>query len=489
MQHSDGTAYFMHLTDRFCILPARLLNGFSSWLIFTSTTEIEVVFMTIILFAVMAVLELGFMIFELAKRSSKKEWTTKRIILNAAEIIVFFAMVLLPGIDTSFRFAGLIFMLILRLVVSGIFFLANRRNSKPKKKAPVVLGALLGVFLILSSMLPAFLFTDYEGLETTGPYDVSVSNAILIDRSRTEQFENDGSFREVPVYFIYPEGTDERMPLVIFSHGAFGYYQSNASLYMELASNGYVVASIETPYHSIFTHDSEGKTIIADRQFLNDSLTLGTNDESEAEVFEVVSKWMELRTADMNFAIDSLKEKNIDSWYIDAGQKDGVAKAVSLIDTARIGLIGHSMGGASAVTCGRRDDISAVVDLDGTMLGENLGVNGDDIIVNEEPYHTPLLNLQNQNHHEEAEQALIAGEPYSNNIILNNADIAYSTYFRNSGHMDFSDLPLFSPALAGMLGTGDVDNEEMLKTMNGLVLGFFDCYLKGEGTFEVNEYY
>lgn len=445
--------------------------------------------MTVILFALMAVLELGFMIFELAKISSKKEWSTKRIILNAAEIIVFFAMVLLPGIDTGFRFTGLIFMLILRLVVSGIFWLINRKNLKPKKKVSAVFGAILGIILILSSMIPAFLFTDYEGLETTGPYKVSQANAILVDRSRTEQFENDSSYREVPVYFIYPEDAAEKMPLVIFSHGAFGYYQSNSSLFLELASHGYVVASIEHPYHSIFTHDTDGKTIIADRDFLNDSMTTGTGDKSEAEVFEVTSKWMELRTADMNFAIDSLKEKNIDSWYIDADRKDGVAKAVSLIDTSRIGLTGHSMGGATAVTCGRRDDISAVVDIDGTMLGENLGVNGDDIIINEEPYHTPLLNLQNQNHHDEAVQALIDGEAYSNNTIISNADIVYSTYFRNSGHMDFTDLPLFSPVLAGMLGTGDVNNEEMLNTMNGLVLRFFDCYLKGEGTFEVNEYY
>ena len=368
--------------------------------------------MTVILFALMAVLELGFMIFELSKISSKKEWSTKRIILNAAEIIVFFAMVLLPGIDTGFRFTGLIFMLVLRLVVSGIFWLINRKNLKPKKKVSAVFGAILGIILILSSMIPAFLFTDYEGLETTGPYKVSQANAILVDRSRTEQFENDGSYREVPVYFIYPEDAAEKMPLVIFSHGAFGYYQSNSSLFLELASHGYVVASIEHPYHSIFTHDTDGKTIIADRDFLNDSMTTGTGDKSEAEVFEVTSKWMELRTADMNFAIDSLKEKNIDSWYIDADQKDGVAKAVSLIDTSRIGLTGHSMGGATAVTCGRRDDISAVVDIDGTMIGENLGVNGDDIIINEEPYHTPLLNLQNQNHHDEAVQALIDGEAY-----------------------------------------------------------------------------
>ena len=445
--------------------------------------------MTVFLFAIMAVLELGFMIFELAKRSSKKEWTTKRIILNAAEIIVFFAMVLLPGIDTSFRFTGLIFMLVLRLVVSGIFWLINRMNLKPKKKVSAVFGAILGIILILSSMIPAFLFTDYEGLETTGPYKVSQANAILVDRSRTEEFENDGSFREVPVYFFYPQEASCKMPLIIFSHGAFGYYQSNASMFMELASNGYVVASIEHPYHSIFTHDSEGKTVIADRDFLNDSMTIGSSDRTEAEVFEVTSKWMELRTADMNFAIDSLKDGNTDSWYIENSQKSGVIKAVELIDTTKIGLIGHSMGGATSVTCGRRGDISAVVDIDGTMLGENLGVNGDDIIINEEPYHTPLLNLQNQNHHDEAVQALIDGEAYSNNTIVRNSDIVYSTYFRNSGHMDFTDLPLFSPALAGMLGTGDVDNEEMLKTMNGLVLEFFDCYLKGEGNFEVSEYY
>lgn len=445
--------------------------------------------MTVFLFAVLILIEIGFMIFSLAQKASKKEWTLKRLLVNAAELLVFFAMVLLPGIDFSFRFTGLIAMLLIRLASAGLFWLFNRKNTRLKKKVTVVLGALLSIAILSSSMLPAFLFTDYEGLGTTGPYKVLMADAILIDHSRIEQFEDDGSYREVPVYFFYPEGASEKMPLVIFSHGAFGYYQSNASLYMELASNGYVVACIETPYHSIFTHDSSGKTIIADSRFLNDSMTIGSSDVSEAEIFDVISEWMKLRTADMNFAIDSLKDGNTDSWYIDAKQKDGVNKAVSLIDTTKIGLIGHSMGGAAAVTCGRRDDITAVVDLDGTMLGENLGVNGDTIIVNEEPYNTPLLEIQNQNHHEEAELALKTGEVYSNNVVFQNADIAYRTYFANSGHMDFTDLPLFSPVIAENLGTGDVDNEEMLRTLNGLVLEFFDCYLKGEGTFKVNECY
>ena len=445
--------------------------------------------MTVMLLIILCILESGFMIFELTKCSDKKEWTLKRLIVNGCELVAFLAMVLLPGIDTGFRFKGLIIMLIIRIVVAGIFWVINRNNTKVKKKIPVVLGSILSMSLIASSMIPAFLFTDYEGRETTGPYNVLQANAIMIDNSRVEEFENDGSKREVPVYFYYPEGTDDKMPLVVFSHGAFGYYQSNASLYMELASHGYVVASIEHPYHSIFTHDSTGKTIIADSKFLSDAMTTGKSDQSEADVFAVTSEWMKIRTADMNFAIDTLKTKTTDGWYIEDSQRDGVAKAISLIDASKIGLVGHSMGGASSVTCGRREDISAVVDLDGTMIGENTGVNGDEVIINEEPYHTPLLNIQNQEHHDQAIEAERIGYAYSNNTIVKNADTAYTTYFANSGHMDFTDLPLFAPGLAKFLGTGDVDNGVMIDTINGLVLRFFNCYLKGEGNFSVNEYY
>ena len=116
-------------------------------------------------------------------------------------------------------------------------------------------------------------------------------------------------------------------------------------------------------------------------------------------------------------------------------------------------------------------------------------MNVDEIIINEEPYHTPLLNFQNQEHHDEAVEAERIGYAYSNNTIIKNADTAYSTYFANSGHMDFSDLPLFSPVLAKNLGTGNVDNVIMIDTLNGLVVRFFDCYLKGEGNFSVNEHY
>ena len=47
-------------------------------------------------------------------------------------------------------------------------------------------------------------------------------------------------------------------PVVLFSHGAFGYYQSNISTYMELASNGYVVISLDIGQH--VGKDADGGT-------------------------------------------------------------------------------------------------------------------------------------------------------------------------------------------------------------------------------------
>ncbi len=131
--------------------------------------------------------------------------------------------------------------------------------------ATIVAKGLLGVLLFAVALVPAFLFTGYEGLETSGSYGVKMAEDIWVDESRVEEFEQDGSKREVPVHFYYPdiEGDvkDGAFPLVIFSHGAFGYYQSNTSTYMELASRGYVVVSLDHPYHSIFTKDTSRKLI------------------------------------------------------------------------------------------------------------------------------------------------------------------------------------------------------------------------------------
>lgn len=440
--------------------------------------------MAYILFIILLITELGFAAFELARPSAKCAWTPRRFMINSAELVVFLLMLFFPGIDLSFRFTALFTILILRLAVSGLFALIHRKNNRNKKKSAIIISALISIVLITVNILPAFIFADYHGRPLTGEYEVKEDSLILTDISRVEEFENDGSYREIPVHFYYPdapEAVSHSMPLVIFSHGAFGYYQSNASTYMELASHGYVVASLDHPYHSFFTNDSDGRLITVDPEFFQNAMYVGGNDNdmSEEEVFEITSRWMELREADVNFVIDELEENHFEQEW---GR---------LMDTDRIGLMGHSLGGATAVTVGRRDDVSAVIDIDGTMLGEQTGVADGMPEVNENPYTTPLLSIDNDEHHQSRIDAYETGYIYSNNVILDNATEGFSTYIRGAAHMDLTDLPLFSPFLSGLLNTSEsrVDHEECIDTVNALVLDFFDCYLKGQGSFDVNESY
>ena len=453
--------------------------------------------MAFVLFLILFITEIGFVIFELGQDRVKSEWSVNRTIANVAQLIIYLVMLLLPGIDFSFRFKGLFLILLIRIIVAGIKALINRKNDVVKKKASIVLSGVFSAMIILVSMVPAFVFTDYQGRPLTGEYDVAQTEAILIDSSRLESFETDSSFREVPVHFYYPENhTEKDLPLVIFSHGAFGYYQSNTSTYMELASNGYFVVSLDHPYHSFYTKDSTGKTITVDPTFIQSAMDVGNNPDahySEEEIYETTSEWMQLRMDDMNFVVDTLKEAALgnygDNWYFGKSSEKEIKDMIALIDTTKIGLMGHSLGGATAVTVGRRDDIGAVVDLDGTMLGEELGVENGVPVINDEPYTTPLLCITNESHHMEAAEAGKVSYSYANNVILNNAAEGYETYVAGSEHMDFTDLPLFSPFLAGMLGKGSVDSGYCIDTTNELVLEFFNCYLKGEGAFSLQESY
>lgn len=447
----------------------------------------------------LAIIEVALASLTITKKVNKSGWQTGRVIACAGELILFLIMVLLPGIDLGMRFKLLFIVLILRIVFEGIGFIIFKNNENPKKVAVIIFRCVLSVIIIASSMIPSYVFADYNGLPTTGEYSVATSKAILVDESRVESFEEDGSYREVPVYFFYPEtAADNDFPIVFFSHGAFGYYQSNYSTYAELASHGYVVVSMEHPYHSMFTKDTSGKTIIVDGEMFNNTMRIqDTNDGSitEEEVYSITKEWIDLRLADANFVIDTIKlaaQNNALSnvWNVGNKESQQIVSLLPMMDSEHMGFMGHSLGGATAVSIGRmRDDIDAAIDLDGTMLGEILYVENGVDVVNTDPYPVPLFSIDNQEHHDTRVFASENGEVYTNNVVHENAPISYNSYIKGSGHMNFTDLPMFSPFLASMLGVGDVNPEECMQTVNQLVLGFFDTYLKGMGDFTVQEGY
>ncbi len=464
--------------------------------------------MNIVLLLGFIILEIGLAIRTIKYKSSKKAWAKERLFLNGIEILLFLVGAVCRIFNFGIRFKLLFIILCVRLFVSGIVFgIQTARNKGQKKSVAVVVGTCFGVLLLILCMTPSFIFSNYNGRPLTGDKKVAITVGILVDGSREETFEKDGSKREVPVHFFYPaDGKEgERYPLVIFSHGAFGYYESNASAYQELASHGYVVASLDHPYHSFFTKDTSGKMITVNPEFINDVTSIDREGATEKETFRLSREWLKPRVEDINFVIDTLKKdsKNgiSEAWHCDKSEEE-IDKVLKMTDCDKIGVMGHSLGGAAAVSIGRnRTDIGGVIDLDGTMLGEQLGVEdcepfqfeGETVseksIVNEEAYNTPILALDSEKHHNVRMAMKKAGLPYANNAVLENATEGFSSYIAGAEHMDFTDLPLFAPLLGDLLGSGDVDSENCIDTINHLTLEFFDCYLKGGKAFSVKEAY
>lgn len=450
-----------------------------------------------LLLLLFVLVEIALLVITFTKQKESKLWLRNRVIARAGEIVIFLFALLAPQVAWDFRFKTCFFMLVIRVVTAIMGYVVKcKKVTGNKKKLGAVVNAVLGIMVLAVSLVPAMLFTGYEGLETTGAYEVKETSAILVDESRTESFETDGSKREIPVHFYYPEienAGENSFPLVLFSHGAFGYYQSNTSTYMELASNGYVVVSLDHPYHSFFTEDTDGQLITVNPNFLQEVMYINQDGAPEEEIFELSSKWLAIRTADIKFVLDCVEDTKADGacqaeWFINSedGEQD-ILEVLAMVDVEKIGLMGHSLGGAASVTVGReREDIDAVIDLDGTMLGEQLSYENGSYQYYEEAYPIPLFAIDNEEHYLQGDtiDAL-----YVNNVVLENALDSKHTYFVGSGHMNFTDLPLLSPVLASLLGIGTIDETECVKTMNEIILQYFDYYLKGEGEININECY
>lgn len=132
------------------------------------------------------------------------------------------------------------------------------------------------------------------------------------------------------------------LPLVLLSPGFSKPRATLTGLAEDLASHGYVVAAIDHTYESVATTFPDGRVA-----------TCASRNVPHHGDF-----WAKLRAgraADMSFTIDQLTEART-TW---AGAR--------MIDPSRIGLAGHSAGGASSIGAMLTDpSIRAGINIDGT---------------------------------------------------------------------------------------------------------------------------
>ncbi len=429
-----------------------------------------------IVLVIMLVLELGYTVYCITTKANQR---LVRSWLQLSTFVIMFILLLSKVMSWSFRWYLFSAYLLIRALLAIRYILKrNIQKEKTYKAKYVILFGVLNIILVGFTILPAIVFPQFKPVEATGQYEIETVSYTLEDKGRMELFAEAGQNRKVTIQFWYPKATKETFPLAVFSHGSFGFRGSNASTFEELASNGYVVCSIDHTYHAFISNQTDGKSVIVDMNFINDAIAVTNGEYDEQKTYEISSEWLELRKQDMNFVLEDIIR------HTGQGDADPVYQ---LIDLQRIGLFGHSLGGATAAALGReRSDIDAVIVVDGTMLGEEIGFENGKTVLNSEPYPIPILNLYNEEHFYDAK---VGGMEYANSYVSAHASDARDILIKGSGHLNFTDLPLFSPVLANMLGTGEVDSRYCVETMNQIILKYFNYYLKGVKDLELLSQY
>lgn len=430
----------------------------------------------IVVFIILLLMEVGFMVYSLISKAYQKD---KKSVLNISLFVLMILLCLFGVIRLSFRWYILFIILIIKSAM-GIWHFLSKKDKKEKifKKRYVILKGINNAILVTFAILPAIIFPQFNPIKPTGEYEVKTISYTLTDPVRKETFAEQSENRKVTIQFWYPEDATETYPLVVFSHGSFGFRGSNASTVEELASNGYVVCSIDHTYHAFFTKETNGKIVIVNNGFLNDAIAATNGDFDAQTTYNKTQEWLQIRLGDMNLVLNDILDK--------AG-KPNSDEVYRLINTDKIGLFGHSLGGATAAELGReRTDIDAAIVVDGTMLGEEVGFENGKEILNDSPYPIPLLNIYNESHYKDAVEN---ADTYVNMVATANAVDARQVVIYGAGHLNFTDLPLFSPFLAGLLGTGEVDRRYCIETMNQIILNYFNYYLKYAKALNINHEY
>ncbi len=428
-----------------------------------------------IIFLFTLFIEISFLVFCLKTKSEQKK---TRSIIRLLYLGLFIILSMTSILEWSFRWYALGLLLVVWSVIALISLLRGSKTRNAFTGGRIIRKSIGILLLVTLTLIPAMIFPQFTLPAATGEYEVATSNYIWTDPSRKESFTvAEGDNRFVNVEFWYPAEYDlskGKCPLILFSHGSYGIKSCNTSTFHELASNGYIVCSIDHPYHAMYTKAPDGGIITADSGFVNSISLINDNQTPTEDKLKIIQNILALRVEDIDFVLAQVELKTTDT---------NADPLFAMIDTQRIGLMGHSLGGAaSAEVAKERDDIAAVVNLDGDFLGEYTFDDGKEAYL-QETYPKPILcfwsDLLNQGIHG------MGGFPF-----LNQAKAYYEVHIKGTNHMSYTDLPYLSPLLNNVLldmsglKKAEVDQNYCTETMNELILQFFNYYIKRDGSFE-----
>lgn len=352
---------------------------------------------------------------------------------------------------------------------------------------------VIGSFLLILS------FPLYEIPEPTGDYDIGTRIYTIEDRDRIENY-GDEPFRRFMIQVWYPAQTIEgykqapwleggktlsralaednylpgfvldhtskvmsnayydapisldqaTYPIVVISHGWRGFRTLHTDFAEELASQGYIVISIDHTYGSVATvFDTD------DVAYLNlDALEPRTTNPNFTE--------------DSNLLVRTYSEdiiKTLD--YLETLNTNPSSFFYTHLDLDKIGLLGHSTGGGAGVAAALEDTrVDAIFGLDPWVepLGQTTLSDGLDI---------PSVYVRSE-----------AWESLDNNNylypLINHSQQSYLYQINGTTHYDFAMVYMYSPLTKYIGITGSVDSDYLTGILKTMITDFFDDKLIGD---------
>ncbi|HET9170503.1 MAG TPA: hypothetical protein VFN97_13755 [Actinospica sp.] len=343
----------------------------------------------------------------------------------------------------------------------------------------------------------------------TGPYQVGVEDVYLVDHARPDPWNPPQPYRELMISVVYPARGDVsafkraplmtsgvsdgfnalaapgnygitgitvdwssiatyehvgapvaagRHPVVLYSPGAGDVRSWDSVLVDQLASEGYVVITIDPTYEASAVQfpGTPNPRIVT-----SNLLSWYAKAKQAGTVPAFLKELVDTRVADTEFVLASLPTL-----------PDGLSGAV---DRRRIGMFGQSAGGFTALSAMYQDPrIRAGIDMDGTLEY----TDGDPSDQNFSPVaqhglSSPFLLLGS----DEKGACTAADDPSCAAVLKNSKGWHAALALPGTGHGSFTDAEVLLPQLGVAGGIGSTPPATVLAEEETIISGFFGATL------------
>jgi dienelactone hydrolase len=318
----------------------------------------------------------------------------------------------------------------------------------------------------------------------TGASTVGTRVMRLVDSKRADPFLENGTKRELMVRFWYPASLDNackraeytpapvwsyfsqlmglplpavttnscldarvtegRHPVVVFSHGYTGTFTDYTFIFEELASYGYVVASVDHTYEATAVQFPDGRFVHSGfGSHLGKTLL-----EDEASLSFALS----VRLDDLKFAVDEVER-------LDRSDSDPFG---GKLDTRRIAVAGHSMGALAASLSVQREPRFK----SGLSIDVHDGYVPDAVI--ETATRTPFLIMASGRQQWTENECALWSHLKGGRFAVN---------FEGAEHLTSSDAVWLAKYA---IKTGTMGPEKSVSAIRAYIVAFLNSHLRGE---------